>query len=408
MVRSLVAATTALELGKAVNYPEMGSLFTNAMLYTLGDLVLAFSHPEIAEQLEHKKNTGSEQPEKVEVKRVGRTLNELGAAIAQKWNLPESLIQLLGKRPFLPHRPIETFQGKMEGLVFASNELARCLLLPPSPHRAITFQTLMSSMSQAFALREQTLIDLTIKAFTKTYQFANMVKIDQSFFLPPMDNSGTPNHTPIYQITRAIRQAVSKKSLEDGEQRDPPKDIPILRQAPPLTIDNASYTPQPPTFLHQFAMTAVTMRDPNTLFRYAAEGLYSTCGFERVVLILVTPSTGELAPRISFGINDTALLALFKCQVKDGHFFAQTLQGYQSVKIDSFQSEVKAGHLPPEFIEKWGGSPCLLGALFSPTNPIGLLIADRGNTSQSLSDVDYTNFVLILSLINTAIARLAR
>jgi len=155
-------------------------------------------------------------------------------------------------------------------------------------------------------------------------------------------------------------------------------------------------------------MTVMTMRDPNTLLRYAAEGLHSICGFERVILMFVTPSTGELDPRISFGINDTALLALFKCQSKGHHIFARTLQGYQSLKVDSFQPEVTAGHLPPEFIEKWGESPCLLGALFAPTKPIGLLIADRGNTGQSISDVDYTNFVLILSLINTAIARLAR
>jgi HD-like signal output (HDOD) protein len=45
LARALVAGTQAQELGKALNYPEPGFLFTNAMLSSLGDLILALCRP---------------------------------------------------------------------------------------------------------------------------------------------------------------------------------------------------------------------------------------------------------------------------------------------------------------------------------------------------------------------------
>jgi len=52
LARALEAGTQAQELGKPLNYPEPGFLFTNAMLSSLGDLILALCRPEVAEQLE--------------------------------------------------------------------------------------------------------------------------------------------------------------------------------------------------------------------------------------------------------------------------------------------------------------------------------------------------------------------
>jgi len=51
LARALVTGTQAQELGKVLNYPETVFLPTNAMLFSLGDLILALCRPEIAKQL---------------------------------------------------------------------------------------------------------------------------------------------------------------------------------------------------------------------------------------------------------------------------------------------------------------------------------------------------------------------
>jgi hypothetical protein len=50
--QALVSGTQAQELGKALNYPEPGFLFTNAILSSLGELILALCRREVAEHLE--------------------------------------------------------------------------------------------------------------------------------------------------------------------------------------------------------------------------------------------------------------------------------------------------------------------------------------------------------------------
>ena len=97
LARSLVAATAAVELGKAIELEDEGFLFTNAMLYTLGDLVLAFCHPGVFEKLEYERGANLEEISKVEIDLIGRPLNILSSAVAKHWHLPDSLTVLLEK-----------------------------------------------------------------------------------------------------------------------------------------------------------------------------------------------------------------------------------------------------------------------------------------------------------------------
>lgn len=100
--RALVAGTQAQELGKALNYPEPGFLFTNAMLSSLGDLILAVCRPEVAEQLERLRLEDPDKIPKAELALLGRPLSAIAATMAQHWHLPNSLIQLLEKKPAWP------------------------------------------------------------------------------------------------------------------------------------------------------------------------------------------------------------------------------------------------------------------------------------------------------------------
>ena len=52
LAQALVSVTQAQELGKALNYPEPVFLFTNAILSSLGDLILALCRREVTENLE--------------------------------------------------------------------------------------------------------------------------------------------------------------------------------------------------------------------------------------------------------------------------------------------------------------------------------------------------------------------
>ena len=406
LARSLVAANTALELGKATQYQDMGVLFTNTMLYTLGDLVLAFCRPDLSEKLEFERATSPNGVAKLELELLGQPLSRFGAAIAKHWHLPASLIDLLEKRPILTGQRLDTQQKQLEGLVHSANELSRCLLNPPSESREETFQDLKTLIPPSFGLKYETLVEVVIKAFANASQFSDIVKIDQSYFLPMTTESGVNTHLMSGHITQKILRAIQptsedhSRSIVDSQVSAPSVVIPGKKKPEARVI--------PVDFIQPFTIKALEIREPNALLTSAAEGLHFSCGFQRVVLSLIVPDDGMLKARVGYGPNVQTLLPLFNCSLKDNNFFIHALQGYNPIKIASLNPEVEAGRLPKEFLQKWGDHPCFVGPLFTPIKPIGLIIADQGTGNHNLTDGDYDTFVIVLSQVNTNLARLAR
>ena len=83
LARALVAGTQAQELGKAIQYGDAGSLFTNAMLYSLGDLILALCRSDAAEQLEAIRHENPDNIPKAELALLGRPLPVIAAGMAK-------------------------------------------------------------------------------------------------------------------------------------------------------------------------------------------------------------------------------------------------------------------------------------------------------------------------------------
>lgn len=63
---------------------------------------------------------------------------------------------------------------------------------------------------------------------------------------------------------------------------------------------------------------------------------------------------------------------------------------------------------PPDFLQLWGNVPRLVGSLYAPNKPIGLILADKGSSVQPLTDKDFAVLSLVPSQTNANLARLAQ
>ena len=69
--------------------------------------------------------------------------------------------------------------------------------------------------------------------------------------------------------------------------------------------------------------------------------------------------------------------------------------------------ENKTKETPADFLQLWGNSPGVVGSLYTPHKPIGVILADRGSSGLPLEDAAFAAFSLILSQTNANLARLA-
>ncbi len=404
LARALVAGTQAQELGKALNYSEPGFLFTNAMLYSLGDLILALCRPDAAKQLEALRLSDPTKVPKTELALLGRPLPTIAATMAKHWNLPNTLVHLLEKKPVWAKTPPESDQQIMDGIVRAANELSYCLLNPSGAGQETVFQTLLQQFLPPFSLSFTQLEQTVASAFMQASEIASAISIDQQHLIPTPSTIDAPIHNQqLQKLTLAIQQTFQSHEISEQEEIPQPQTPPPPnRSSQPPVSSNASNP------LLDYALTAMKIPEPSNLLSLATKTLYVSCGFERVLLAFVVPGKEKLEAKIGYGVETDAIQEAFHCPVSKGNFWYRLLHQYQPIQFLSLKNEDTAHEIPEAFLQLWGNHSGFVGSLYAPNKPIGLILADRGGSGSILADSDFAAFSLILSQTNTNLARLAQ
>ena len=398
LARALVAGTQAQEMGTALNYGEPGFLFTNAMLYTLGDLILALCRPEIAEQLERIRQQDPDNVSKAELTLLGRPLRAIAASMARHWHLPDTLINLLDKKPVWPTTRPTSDQHLMEGIVRAANELSYSLLNPTVKGQDQTLNTLIEKFLPPYGLSFDQLTQISAKAFLKASEIAKVINIESHHLTPAVDTQqASISHPPLRQLTQAIRQALAQDEPHAQLHESYASPSPATRPAP--ASDH---------LLFEFTLQAMKIREASTLITLATQTLYASYGFERILLALVTPNKEKIKGKMGFGNHVDQIVPLLQVTLEPGTFCHQLLTHYQIIRYNSLENERGVEGIPGEFLKQWGSFPGLVGSLYAPTKPIGLIFADRGGTHVPLTEADFAAFAMILSQTNANLARITQ
>ena len=399
--RALVAGTQAQELGKALNYPEPGYLFTNAMLSSLGDLILAVCRPEIAEQLERLRLEDPSKIPKAELALLGRPLSAIAATMAKHWHLPNGLVQLLEKNPVWPKTRPENDQQIMESIVRAANELSYCLLNPAGVGQEEVFQSLIQQFLPPFSLSFTQLEETVTTAFSQAFEVASAINIHQKHIIP----ASIPDHTPVHnkqlqKLTLAIQKTIQSGQTSYEEESLHP-------QTPSSPQPNLPSSSNSDNLLLDYTLAAMKISEPSKLLTIATHTLYTSCGFERILLAFAVPGKEKLEAKICYGAESDAIQAGFHCRLNKGNFWYRLLHQYHPIQFLSLMEETIAKETPTDFLQLWGNSPGVVGSLYTPNKPIGLILADRGSCGKPLEDAAFAAFSLILSQTNANLARLA-
>ena len=399
LARALVAGTQAQEMGKALHYGEPGFLFTNAMLYSLGDLILALCRPEIAEQLETIRQQDPENVSKAELALLGRPLHAIAGSMARHWHLPDTLINLLDKKPVWPTTRPTSDQRIMEGIVRAANELSYSLLNPTVKGQDQTLTNLIDKFLPPYGFSFDQLKQISVKAFLKASEIGKVINIESHHLTPAMDaHQDTISHKPLLQLTQAIQQALTPDEIP--EQPAPVSDsLPSPATRPAPTSDH---------LLFDFTLQAMKIREASTLITLATQALYASYGFERILLALVTPNKEKLKGKMGFGNQVDQLVPLLQVSLEPETFCHRLLTRYQTVRYQSLEKEPDVDGIPREFLKQWGSVPGLVGPLYAPNKPLGLILADRGATQVPLTEADFAAFSMILSQTNANLARITQ
>ena len=391
IAKSLISATYASELGMAIGYPQHGQLFTGALLYSIGDLAIAYQDPtSLALQSISKKTKRPAECGLQETRLIGVPRLTLAHALAHMWKLPDDLIELFPSSrgpadgalakwaPNLPryHRRLHS----------AGRGAHR-----PAPRTAI--EEAKKTLQLGSGLSSGPFTDLMIRAMDRGRQLIRSMglAIDSS------DEAMSPSHEQT--ATESIPHPPSSKPTIGKEQA-------VL---PPRSEPAAPIRTKPLEILQAFQDSLQAAKDLNGLLGTFVQSLHRDAGFDRVGLSLLNQNDSDLlVGRLVLGVNPPApyLRSLSGSLSREHQFFLTVLKRVDSLLIPNFSDQM-GRTLKQDFIEVWKPTSAIIAPLRVGVKPIGLIYCDRITTSQPVLSQDYQAFQLFFAQTTLGLNRLA-
>ncbi len=378
IARSLIAATYASELGMAIGYPQPGQLFTGALLYSIGDLAIAYQDPDLFLALQAISKTTTRPSECLvqETRLIGVPRLTLAQALAHMWKLPDDLIELF-RHP--EEQPIAHWQSgphTYRGIIVGSIRLVE-MLTGHAPRIAI--EEAKKTLQLGSGLSSGPFTDLMIRA---------------------MDRGR--------QLIRSMGLAIdsSDGATSPSKEQGPTESIPH----PPVGNEQAApIRTKPLETLQAFQDSLQAAKDLNGLLGTFVQALHRDAGFDRVGLALLNPSDSDLlVGRLVFGVDPPAphLRSLSGSLSREHQFFLTILKRVDPLLVPNFSDQM-AETLKQDFLDVWKPTSAIVAPLRVGARPIGLIYCDRATSNQPVLPQDYQAFQLFFAQTTLGLNRLA-
>jgi HD-like signal output (HDOD) protein len=392
IAKSLISATYAGELGMAIGYPQPGQLFTGALLYSIGDLAIAYQDPDLflALQAISKKTKRPSECVLQETQLIGVPRLTLAQALAHMWKLPDDLIELFRHPEELPMEHWQSGLQTYRGIVVGSIRLVE-VLTGPAPRTAI--EEAKKTLQLGSGLSSGPFADLMIRAMDRGRQLIRSMglAIDSS------DAATSPSHEQ--NATESIPHPSSIKPTVGKDQTVfPPREQPIV----PIRT-------KPLETLQAFQDSLQAAKDLNGLLGTFVQSLHRDAGFDRIGLALLNQNDSDLlVGRLVFGVTPPAayLRSLSGSLSREHQFFLTVLKRVDPLLVPNFSDQM-AGTMKQDFIEVWKPTSAIVAPLRVGAKPIGLIFCDRATSSHPVLSHDYQAFQLFFAQTTLGLNRMA-
>ncbi len=382
IARALMAAVHANELGKAIDQASLSHLFSSSMLYSIGDLAIAYQDPDLYRMIRKIPETAKAKPAQIveETKLLGVPKSRLAQALAQSWVLPAHVVELFSFQLSSSEGRWQSGLQTFNGLIVGSAALVDAMTGPDS-RRAV--ERASRPLLDGTGLPSHMFGDILVRALDRGKQLIRSSGLS-------MDQWGNPPEPSERIVTRG---------QSDQE---------LMATAPAPRGPSAIET-NPLQTLQSLQASLQDAKDLNALLGTLARALHRDGGFARVGLALLNPNdTDQLIGRLALGVDPSAafLKSLSGSLSQDHPCFLSLLKQLDPRLIEDF-SKLNGPPVSASFLSLWKPSSAIVAPLRIGNRPIGMIYCDRGPLPQHVQARDFQGFQLFYGQAMLSMNRLA-
>lgn len=392
IAQSLLSATYASELGISTGYPQSGQLFTAALLYSIGDLAIAYQDPSLFEALQavSRKFSNPEARAIQETRLIGIPRLTLAQALGEMWKLPEDLIELFRIQDALPLGRWANGFPTYRGIVIGSIQLIDAMT---NPAKQDSIEDARRTLMRGSGLSPASFTDFITRSMDRGRQLIHSMGLSLDFSDSTSKTTAEPDASDA-----APSQSSAKSSGRESQMG-----------RPTLGSSAAPIRAQPFETLQAFQASLQSAADLNDLLRRFVQTLHHDAGFDRVCLALLNTNDSDLlVGRRAIGVAPLSpyIRSISGSLSREHQFFLTILKRIDPVLIQTF-SEHTAGQIKQEFIDIWQPTSAILIPLRVGVKPIGLAYCDRATSGQPVLPQDLQALQLLFPQMTVSLNRMA-
>ena len=377
LVSAYLSATFVRGIASRCEMRDIEQAYICGLLHNLGEVAVACTLPQEYRQILNLQRQQQLPRHKAEIRQLGTTLHDLGQAIANDWEFPQSVVQTLGTRHRDKHGPIRN-QTELTATLASLSAQTMNLLYAEHPDDDKTLPEVIFELSRVAGINKEQIGEALEQAFRQCCDMAQAYGLDRRHLTPHLRGDEDES------LDKLARQFSFYARQELPDTAAP--------AAKPAATEPAGNPAQLLDSLYEITSLMSQQASINTIFAKVLDGLHLGAGFDRALLCLLSPDHHRYAGRLAAGEGAEALMAQcqFPLDPANDLFSRLIMEGGELLVADARQGDCS---LPPDFARISGADSFLIAALHGrQQRPVGLFYADRTHSQRAIDDEAQRNF----------------
>ena len=413
LVNSYMSAGFVRDLAAQCGLKDIEQSYIYGLFHNLGEIVTAYVLPEEylrIKDVAKEKNMNWALAQK-EV--LGVPFRKIGQEISGKWEFPSSVAKTMNPYAFNVKGRIANKVDLNQAIASLTSNMME-LLYSDSPSVKRSFSEITKELAKVTGISNDSVANCLDKSFKQSCELAEQFGLSKQLLKPRVVGTGDDARD---KIARELSfYAVSDTEFESAQQGasddyddgydDAPQELEEGGQAKSrtATASNGNSTIML-SILHELTALMTQKAHINVVFNKVLEGMHRGVGFDRALLILLTPDHKHYLGRMAFGHESQALKEFFSrlpVDVNKDLFSKLIMEGTEILVPDVNQGGWRK-MLPKNFVETLDTTSFMLASIRVRGRPVGLFYADKFHLKTPINSDDHRGFMQLVAQAQLAL-----
>lgn len=413
LVNAYMSAGFVRDLAAHCGLKDIEQSYIYGLFHNLGEIVTAYILPE--EYLQIKKLSKDKHMNWALAQKevLGVPFRKIGQEISNKWEFPASVSKTMEPYGFNGKGRIANKLDLNQAIASLTSDMME-LLYSESPTTKHTFSEITKELAKITGISREAVTNCLDKSFKQSCELADQFGLNKQRLKPRVDSTQDEARD---KIARELSYyAATDMPLEgrvqgdggdfDDGYDDAPKEVEEGGEAKSASVKGSVGDSNIMLgILHELTAMMTQKAHINTVFNKVLEGMHRGVGFDRALLILLTPDHKHYLGRMAYGHQTQVLKDFFVRLPVDASrdlFSKLILEGTELLIPDVEQGGWR-NMLPKNFVQTLGVTSFLLASVRVRGRPVGMFYGDKACSKSPINSEDHRGFMQLVAQAQLAL-----